>query len=46
MGAVIFDITRNSFVDGPGIRTTVFFKAVICVVPGVTIRKVKIRIRR
>lgn len=24
--AVIFDITRNSFVDGPGIRTTVFFK--------------------
>ncbi|MBQ4259033.1 MAG: glycyl-radical enzyme activating protein [Lachnospiraceae bacterium] len=26
MDAVIFDITRNSFVDGPGIRTTVFFK--------------------
>ncbi len=24
--AMIFDITRNSFVDGPGIRTTVFFK--------------------
>lgn len=24
--AVIFDIQRNSFVDGPGIRTTVFFK--------------------
>ncbi len=24
--AVIFDIERNSFVDGPGIRTTVFFK--------------------
>ncbi len=24
--ANIFDITRNSFVDGPGIRTTVFFK--------------------
>ncbi len=23
---MIFDITRNSFVDGPGIRTTVFFK--------------------
>lgn len=23
---VIFDIVRNSFVDGPGIRTTVFFK--------------------
>ena len=22
----IFDIQRNSFVDGPGIRTTVFFK--------------------
>ena len=24
--AVIFDIERNSFADGPGIRTTVFFK--------------------
>ena len=24
--AEIFDIERNSFVDGPGIRTTVFFK--------------------
>ena len=24
--AFIFDIQRNSFVDGPGIRTTVFFK--------------------
>lgn len=24
--AMIFDIQRNSFVDGPGIRTTVFFK--------------------
>lgn len=24
--ARIFDITRNSFVDGPGVRTTVFFK--------------------
>lgn len=24
--AVIFDIQKNSFVDGPGIRTTVFFK--------------------
>ena len=24
--AVLFDITRNSYVDGPGIRTTVFFK--------------------
>ncbi len=24
--ATIFDIQRNSFVDGPGIRTTVFFK--------------------
>lgn len=24
--AMIFDIIRNSFVDGPGIRTTVFFK--------------------
>ena len=24
--ACIFDIQRNSFVDGPGIRTTVFFK--------------------
>lgn len=24
--ATIFDIERNSFVDGPGIRTTVFFK--------------------
>ena len=24
--AVLFDIQRNSYVDGPGIRTTVFFK--------------------
>lgn len=24
--AAIFDISRNSYVDGPGIRTTVFFK--------------------
>lgn len=24
--ATIFDVERNSFVDGPGIRTTVFFK--------------------
>ena len=24
--ATLFDIERNSFVDGPGIRTTVFFK--------------------
>jgi len=24
--AIIFDIQRNSFVDGPGVRTTVFFK--------------------
>ena len=24
--AIFFDIQRNSFVDGPGIRTTVFFK--------------------
>ena len=26
MKATIFDIQRTSFVDGPGIRTTVFFK--------------------
>ena len=26
MKTVIFDIQRNSYVDGPGIRTTVFFK--------------------
>ena len=26
MKAMIFDIQRNSYVDGPGIRTTVFFK--------------------
>ncbi len=26
MDGMIFDIVRNSFVDGPGIRTTVFFK--------------------
>ncbi|MBQ7090738.1 MAG: glycyl-radical enzyme activating protein [Clostridia bacterium] len=26
MNALIFDIERNSYVDGPGIRTTVFFK--------------------
>lgn len=26
MKVTIFDIQRNSFVDGPGIRTTVFFK--------------------
>lgn len=23
---IIFDLERNSYVDGPGIRTTVFFK--------------------
>lgn len=26
MKATVFDIQRNSYVDGPGIRTTVFFK--------------------
>jgi len=26
MQALIFDIQRNSYVDGPGIRTTIFFK--------------------
>lgn len=26
MKATVFDIRRNSYVDGPGIRTTVFFK--------------------
>lgn len=26
MNGIIFDIERNSYVDGPGIRTTVFFK--------------------
>lgn len=26
MKAMLFDIQRNSFVDGPGIRTTIFFK--------------------
>ena len=26
MKAFVFDIQRSSFVDGPGIRTTVFFK--------------------
>lgn len=26
MKATIFDIQRNSYIDGPGIRTTVFFK--------------------
>ena len=26
LSATIFDIQRNSYVDGPGIRTTVFFK--------------------
>ena len=26
MKATIFDIQRGSYVDGPGIRTTVFFK--------------------
>ncbi len=26
MNATLFDIARNSYVDGPGIRTTVFFK--------------------
>jgi len=26
MKAMIFDIQRNSYVDGPGIRTTIFFK--------------------
>ncbi len=26
MEGTIFSVQRNSFVDGPGIRTTVFFK--------------------
>lgn len=26
MNGILFDIERNSYVDGPGIRTTVFFK--------------------
>ena len=26
LSAMIFDIERNSYVDGPGIRTAVFFK--------------------
>ena len=26
LSAMIFDIERNSYVDGPGIRTTVFLK--------------------
>ena len=26
MQPLIFDVQRSSFVDGPGIRTTVFFK--------------------
>ena len=26
MNAIVFDIQRNSYVDGPGIRTSVFFK--------------------
>lgn len=36
----LFDIQRGSLVDGPGIRTTVFLKAVTFAVRGVTIRKV------
>jgi pyruvate formate lyase activating enzyme len=40
MTCLLFDIVRNSFVDGPGIRTTVFFKGCklwirIPVIPGV-----------
>ena len=27
---IIFDLVRNSYVDGPGIRTTVFFKGCSC----------------
>lgn len=46
MKATIFDIERNSFVDGPGIRTTVFSRVVICVVLGVITPKVGILIRR
>ena len=35
MNGKLFDIQRGSFVDGPGIRTTVFSKAVISAAAGV-----------
>ena len=42
--ATIFDIQRNSFVDGPGIRTTVFLRVVTLNADGVTTPKVNHRI--
>lgn len=35
---IVFNIQKFSIHDGPGIRTTVFLKAVHCVVNGVQIR--------
>lgn len=40
--ATIFDIQRNSFVDGPGIRTTVFLKGATLNANGVTIPKARV----
>ena len=37
MTAEIFNIQRFCVNDGPGIRSTVFSRDVICVAPGVTI---------
>lgn len=34
----VFDIIRSSIADGPGIRTTIFIRAVICDAFGVIIR--------
>lgn len=33
MEGTIFSIQRNSFVDGPGIRTTVFFQGLQSALP-------------
>ena len=38
----IFDIKRYAIHDGPGIRTTVFLKGVVCIVVGVITRKVRL----
>ncbi len=46
MEGMIFSVVRNSFVDGPGIRTTVFFKGAIYAAGGVIIRKVRARRRK
>ena len=46
MEAVIFNIQRMSMHDGPGVRSTVFFKGVTCGAGGATIPSQSVRCRK